>query len=188
MNWVEPIRSATKIAEIEASLKETKPRDYLIFALGIRVALRISDLTALTVGDVLDEEGQIKDALIVVEGKTSKRRVIRLNPKAKEVLKWCFDQTGNINPGAFLFPSRKGGALGRHQALRLVKQWCKDVGLVGKYGSHSLRKTWGYWAWKKGGNVSTIRKALGHSREEITLRYIGITEKEVSSLYCLMDL
>ena len=194
MNWVEPIRSEKKIAEIEASLKQGKPRDYLVFALGIRVALRISDLLSLAVGDVLDEEGQIKDALIILEQKTKKtrkkkkRRVIQLNKKAKEAIRWYLDQTGDISPSTFLFPSQKGGSLCRNRAGELIKEWCNNVGLVGDYAGTSLRKTWAYQVWRKGGNVSTIRKALGHSREEITLCYIGITESDVSNLYDLMDL
>ena len=86
MNWVEPIRSKLKIAEIEASLKSSKPRDYLLFVLGIRVALRISDLLSLRARDVRSNDGEIKDTLIFIERKTKKRRIIRLNQKAKEAL------------------------------------------------------------------------------------------------------
>jgi len=188
VNWVEPIRSKKKIAEIEANLKEHRPRDYLLFVFGMRVALRISDLLSLKVKDVIDEDGAIRDALIIIEKKTKKRRIIQLNVKSKEALTWYFESTGIKNDNAFLFPSQKGGAIGRHQALRLVKGWCTQVGLAGDYGTHSLRKTWAWLAWKNGGDIATIREALGHSREEITLRYVGISTKDVSALYDLVDL
>ena len=187
MNWVDPIRDSMKIIEIENLLKSSSPRNYLLFAFGIRVALRISDLLSLQVKDVLTASGDIKDSIIVIEKKTGKRRIIKLNNPAKEAIAWYFDRTNNTDANSYLFYSQKGGALSRFQALRLIKNWCKQVGVDGIIGTHSLRKTWAYQVWKKGGDVSVIRKALGHSKEEITLRYIGIPASDVADLYDLMD-
>jgi len=48
MITVEPIRDAKKIVAIKTILKAGKyPRDYLLFTLGINLALRVSDLLAL---------------------------------------------------------------------------------------------------------------------------------------------
>lgn len=55
MGHVEPIRGPCKVVAIKKTLKrQDHPRDYLLFAMGINTALRVSDLLGLSVGDVLD--------------------------------------------------------------------------------------------------------------------------------------
>ena len=62
MNSVEPIRDPLKIIAIKRNLrKEKNPRNYLLFTMGINLALRISDLLALKVKDVVNEKGEIVD-------------------------------------------------------------------------------------------------------------------------------
>jgi len=185
MNWVEPIRSKSKIALIKEHLKAKKsPRDYLFFVLGINVALRISDLLSLKVSDVRDEDGRIRSDLTIIERKTKKRRTIPLDGTPKEALEWYFSKREDVQADDWLFESTQRDApIHRAQANRLIKRWCRLVGLEGNYASHSLRKTFGYWARRSGVPVSLIRQTLGHSREEITLRYLGITAEEVEDVY-----
>ena len=62
MNIVEPIRDQKKVLAIKRNLKEEKnPRNYLLFVAGVNLALRISDLLALKVKDILDKQGNIKE-------------------------------------------------------------------------------------------------------------------------------
>ena len=61
MEHVEPIRDRKKINAMKKYLKGNRTRDWCLFVLGINSGLRISDLLRLTVGDVLDERGQVKE-------------------------------------------------------------------------------------------------------------------------------
>ena len=59
MNFVEPIRDRKKITQIKNMLIGAKRyRDLLLFVVGINSALRISDLLALRIGDLVDEIGR----------------------------------------------------------------------------------------------------------------------------------
>ena len=58
MKAVDPIKDVQKIREIKQKLRATNSRDYLLFTMGINLALRASDLLALKVGDVFDERGR----------------------------------------------------------------------------------------------------------------------------------
>ena len=83
----------------------------------------------------------------------------------------------------FLFKSlRSSRPLDRIRANTLVNRWCEEVGLQGKFGTHTLRKTWGYRARKLGVPVELIQEKLGHRSPSITRRYIGITQEEVSNI------
>ena len=55
MAIVEPIRDKKLIEKIEDSLKKTKPRDYVLFCMGVNSGLRISDILNLDVADVKDK-------------------------------------------------------------------------------------------------------------------------------------
>src|SRR5690606_23790975 len=67
-------------------LKRKSLRDYALFTLGINSALRISDLLALTVGDVADENGKIRDRIVIRERKTGKRKAFPISARAKKAL------------------------------------------------------------------------------------------------------
>ncbi len=45
-----------------------------------------------------------------------------------------------------------------------------------------MRKTWGYHAYKHGVALVTIMKKLNHSRPDVTMRYIGITDDELTEV------
>jgi len=181
MITVEPIRDAKKIVAIKTILKAGKHRrDYLLFTLGINLALRISDLLALRIMDVLDRKGDIVESVHIRERKTGRERKIRLNRSAREALNFYFSKVGISNGEEFLFKSlRSQGALDRIRANTLINGWCREVGLQGKFGTHTLRKTWGYRARKLEVPIELIQEKLGHRSPTVTRRYIGITQDEV---------
>jgi len=184
MTTVEPIRDPKKIVAIKSILKNGKhPRDYLLFTLGINLALRVSDLLALKVKDILDRQGNIVEAVHIRERKTGKEKRIKLNGSVREALEFYFSKDGGTDGDEFLFKSlRSDKPLDRIRANTLVNRWCREVGLQGKFGTHSLRKTWGYRARKIGVPIELIQEKLGHRSPAVTRRYIGITQEEVSNI------
>ena len=58
----------------------------------------------------------------------------------------------------FIFKSTESEnkAITRQQALNILKDASKSVGVNENIGTHSLRKTWGYHAWKTGFNPAII--------------------------------
>ena len=186
MNTVEPIRDPRKVAAIKKMLKgQDHPRDYLLFVMGINTALRIGDLLRLRVGDVLDERGEPIVFLHLREQKTGKDKRVKLNDAVQQALHYYFSKVPVTDPDAPLFPSLKSGKpLDRTQAWRLINDWCTAVGLTqGRYGAHTLRKTWGYMARRYHGiPIELIQAKLGHSSPAITRRYIGITGDEIENV------
>jgi site-specific recombinase XerD len=51
--------------------------------------------------------------------------------------------------------------------------------LQGNYGTHSLRKTWGYHASMNGVDLALIMHKLNHESIAYTKRYLGITDDEL---------
>ena len=176
---VDPIR---KIKDIKAISRLTldNPRDHLLFIMGINNGLRAGDLIKLKVKDV--RYLKVGNTLAIKETKTGKNNILVVNKTVYKALK---NYLNVVQPGddAFLFPSRKGGSHIQSQAVsKLVKKWTRTVNLSGNYGAHTLRKTWGYiQRTLHGVGFEIICKRYNHSSPAITMRYLGIQDKEVHS-------
>ena len=70
----------------------------------------------------------------------------------------------------------------RGQAWKIVTGICHQVGLRGNFGTHSLRKTWGYHARMQGVDLALIMHKLNHERIAYTKRYLGITDDELQAV------
>jgi len=170
---VQPIRTLQEIDDMKWSLKRhCSERDYILFLLGINTGLRVSDLLKLKVKDV-----KSKKKIIIKEGKTEKPRTIQLANIYEEL---------NIYIGTlkseWLFPSRKGDkAISRIQAYRQLNKGADMADITEGIGTHTMRKSFGYWYYKQYKDVAKLQLILNHSHPEITLRYIGISDEEIEN-------
>ena len=174
---VDPIR---QIKDIKAISKMTSgiPRDHLLFVMGINNGLRACDLVKVQVGDV--RSLRVGDTLTIKESKTGKDNILVVNKTVYKALQAYLDAI-RPNDDAYLFASRKGESHLQSQAVsKLVKKWTRAINLKGNYGAHTLRKTWGYiQRTMHGVGFEIICKRYNHSSPAITMRYLGIQDKEV---------
>lgn len=186
MNFVEPIRSRKKIAQIKNLLRGQKRyRDLLLFVVGINTALRISDLLSMHIGQFVDEKNQLRRRFYIKEQKRGKRHEVVINNSIQEVLEEFLIAHPGItdNPKNFVFfnPKRNDYSypIKRGQGWKIISVVCRESGLRGNYGTHSLRKTWGYHARMQGVDLVLIMYKLNHSSIAYTKRYLGITDAEL---------
>jgi site-specific recombinase XerD len=186
MKFVEPIRDRKKIAQIKNLLRcQRRHRDLLLFVVGINSALRISDLLQLQLIQFIDEDGKVKKRFWIKEQKRGKRHEIAINQSIQETLMEYIEACPHIleNPRSFLFfNSKTGQPIKRGQAWKFITSICKEVGLRGNYGTHSLRKTWGYHARMQGVDLALIMYKLNHNSIAYTKRYLGITDDELQAI------
>lgn len=189
MNFVEPIRDRKKITQIKNLLRGQKRfRDLLLFVVGINTALRISDLLELRVEHFLDDRQRIRQRFWIKEQKRGKRQEVVVNDSIRqnleEYLKAYPAVVGdykhfvffNSQANSFLQPIRRG------QAWKVITTICQQVGLRGNFGTHSLRKTWGYHARMQGVDLALIMHKLNHESIAYTKRYLGITDDELQAV------
>lgn len=177
---VEPIRDIKDIKKITRRISDN-PRDHLLFIMGINNGLRVGDLLKLKVGQV--NHLKVNDTLIIRESKTRKDNVLAINKTVYKTLRKYLDVV-KPDDDEYLFPSRKGkNALTIQTANNLVKKWANDVGLKGNYGAHTLRKTFGYIQRTQFGvGFEVLAKRFNHSSPAVTMRYLGIHDKEVDGI------
>ena len=187
MCTVEPIKSKKDIEAMKNYLKSKNLRDWALFVLGINSALRISDLLKLRVSDVCDENGKIKERIIVTEIKTSKRKNFPLNNNVKSALS---EYISTIKPTqTALFASRKGNeSITRQQSHIIISEAAKACDIKEPTSNHSCRKSFAWALYENGVDITRIQALLNHSSPKETLRYIGITQAENDEIYNQLNL
>jgi len=177
MERVEPIRDPQKLAAIKARLRRKSPRYYAFFVVGVNTALRPGDILGIRAGDVYRPDGSVQNHLYIRSQKTNRSHRILLNDSCREALEFLWEREGPFEERERLFPWT------RQHVWRLINRWCREVGLTGRYGGHTLRKTWGYMARKYHGiPIELIQEKLGHTTPAVTRRYIGITDDEIEAV------
>jgi integrase len=149
--------------------------------MGINNGLRCGDLLKLTVSDVKDLKPG--ETLTIREQKTGKDNILMINKTTFKILKQYLGETKS-GDDQYLFKSRKGNTpLTVGSVNAMVKDWCRSINLKGNYGTHSLRKTFGYIQRKKFGvGWEILCKRFNHSSPSVTMRYLGIEDKEVNGI------
>ncbi|MBP2241004.1 integrase [Cytobacillus eiseniae] len=182
MEYVDPIRDIDKILAIKKYLRNQSSRDLLLFVLGINTGIRINDLLSLKVNDVWDGTGAREFLFINHEETTSsKKGYFYLNHQVKMALESYLSKY-DLKETDYLFKSKKNElSISRQQAYRIINHAAKEVGICGKIGMHTLRKTFGYHAYRKGIAISILMGIYHHQTPAETLRYIGI-DKNVEHL------
>lgn len=175
METVQPITDPNLIQDLADYLKRKNQRDYVLFCMGIYTGLRIADILKLQVRHV---KGQTH--IRIKEGKTQKGKTIKISPKLIRILSGYIQDKEEYE---YLFQSRvrsREGAIkpiSRERAYDILRSAAKEFGLK-HIGCHSMRKTFGYWMYSiSEGNIALLMELFNHSSEEITLRYIGLTQE-----------
>lgn len=193
MEFVQPIRDRKKVEAMRKVLRGSNLRDYCLFVLGVNSGLRVSDLLNLSVGDVIDEKGILKERISFRELKTrntgnNKEINFPISDTAKKALSEYLI-TRDYKLEEPLFMSRKKGApLQRAQAWKVINDAARTVGITDRIGTHTLRKTFAYHAYKAGIDIIQIQKLLGHKSPAITLAYMGITQEQLDQVYLNLNL
>ena len=178
---VEPIKKKEDVEAIEKYLAQHSKRNQLIWAFGINTGLRVSDILGLNIEDV-----ENKSYIEIKEKKTGKYKRFPLNKKLKDLIKEYLverEELYALTNERPLFVGKKHCRLDRSQVYRFLNETCEELGISVNVGTHTMRKTFGYFFYKKFNDVALLQKILNHSSPAITLRYIGIAQEEIDLSY-----
>jgi integrase len=148
----------------------------------LNTALRIGDLLRLRWRDVYDlKKLEPKYSLHLTEKKTGKQKTVALNDNIKYALRLNCDNT--LRPDTPLFPGTwdKSSPISRIRAYMIIRAAGNHLGM--NISCHSLRKTFGYHAWKNDAPLAVIMSIYNHSSVALTLRYLGITQDDQNKVY-----
>lgn len=190
MSTTQPIRNRKLLQEFKNYYKDKDShlRNYTLIVVGLNTALRINDILHLT-WDMVFEGKQVKKHIHVKEHKTGKENCIFLNAETRKVLKAYYSHirkstnTSKENPYLFPSPRNTDKPLSRFQAYRIIRCAATQVGLGEHISCHSLRKTFGYHAWKQGVQPALLMTIYNHSSYRITMRYLCIEQDDKDEVF-----
>lgn len=173
-------------------------QDYMLFVVGTNMGLRYSDLCKLRFSDFMNSAGQFFDEIPPrLETKTANRkrksnRHIYINNAVREVIT-LYLELNDCCVNDFLFPSCRDRSkpITYSYMNKQIKRIAYEAGVEGKFGTHSLRKTFGYQYMKTHPNdpnaLYKLQKIFDHASPETTLAYIGITAEDIREVYMNLD-
>ena len=202
---VYPIKKMEELEHVALWLYENKDHKYLLgFILGINLGLRANELLKLRMPDVFLPDGTIRyiedtqntnDRISISQSKThGKIRTVYLNEACVAALRWYFSNHPTvISKNHYIFSSREGGTIEVDTFRKVLKEACEAAGIRQNVGTHTMRKTWGWWQYttntgKQYGDVAQLQRLYGHESPMTTLRYIGVMDEEDKALYHAMVL
>ncbi len=191
MGTTQPIREKKELKQFMDYYRNIRPnaRNYVLITFGLHTALRISDILNLNWQDVYDfEKKNFRNHIFVREEKTGKENVVALNAHLKDSLE-LYKNLRNPSQEDYIFTKTTNFSrpLSRSQAFRIIKKAATETLHDPHISCHSLRKTFGYHAWKQGVPPALLMEIYNHSSYTITKRYLGIAQDERDSIYMDID-
>lgn len=176
---------------LDENKKQIAARNKMLFLIGINLGIRASDLCELKYSFFMNDDGTFKEFYSLQPKKTKKTgKYVKLffNATVKKAITEYLESYPMENKDEYLFKSRKGDSHITEKSLgRIIKDAAEEVGIEQNICSHSLRKTFGFWAWHnaedKNKALVILQKIFNHSDTATTARYIGITNDEMSDVF-----
>ena len=186
MNTAQPIRNLEDLKKFKSYYVTECPnkRNQLLIVMGLNTALRISDILSLKWDTVYDfSKMEFKSHIVLTEQKTGKENQIFINENIRTVLKEYQDELykdkkKDLKDYYLFCHTNKNVPISRVQAFRLIKDAAEASQISGVICCHSLRKTFGYHAWKQGVHPAVLMNIFNHSSYQITKRYLGIEQDD----------
>lgn len=176
--------SKEEIKRIDKCLGGTlhEQRNRVLFYLGLGSGMRISELCALSIGDVAPHGKVVTQVVLEKHStKSGKSRTVHISKQAQRLLEdYLQNRDDRDSQTAPLFPSGKKpeAHLTANSAVSVLGRMFESAGISGA-SSHSLRRTHANVLRREGADLSIIQQQLGHSSLATTERYFDVDPIEV---------
>lgn len=171
-------------------------RNKMLFVIGINVGIRASDLRELRWSFFFNNDGSRKAYYKIQPKKTRKQKkfvTMYFNSAVWAVIDAYLEEYPFDSINDYLFASRKGeDPINVHSLRRIIKQAAEEAGIHQNIGSHSLRKTFGYWVWHEADDkekaLVVLSHIFNHSSVSVTRIYIGLMNDEIEDTFNSLNL
>ena len=157
-------------------------RNSILLMISFYLGLRSKEMSSLTIGDLADRNGDLKEECMLKKHQTKRskqRRFYLTNDKLKKVLLEYLetrkDRDGNLDLDSYLIVSQKGGSFNPNTLQQLFHKMYQDVGIDAS--SHSGRRTMATRQADRGVSIRNLQVILGHSSISSTALYISENPK-----------
>ncbi|MFQ6615789.1 MAG: site-specific tyrosine recombinase XerD [Fidelibacterota bacterium] len=184
--------SALAVHEVDtllSAIDTSRPlgiRDRAMLELMYSAGLRVSELTGLTLLNLLANRGWIR-----IVGKGSKERIV---PLGKEAARWMETYINTQRPSLLkkgkatdaVFLNHRGDPISRKGIWKIVKGYAREAGIRKPVSPHTLRHSFATHLLEGGADLRVVQELLGHEDISTTEIYTHLDRtylKEVHRTY-----
>lgn len=175
-------------------------RNKLLFSIGMNIGIRASDLRNIKWSFFYEEDTEgkrtFRESYKIMPKKTAtKKKYVTLyfNETVKKAVEEYVKGYPVEDLDTYVFLSRKGDEpLLERCITKIIKDTAEEAGIKQNIGSHTLRKTFGFWRWHEANDKDkalVILSALfNHASVATTRKYIGILDEEIEDMFDSVEL
>jgi len=159
----------------------------LLVACGSFFGLRGGDLLTLTWEQLIQS-----DTFELIEKKTGKKRVVKINSQLQKHIQDCFEKINPSNISDNCFMSQKNCVYSIQRINVILKGVKTKYNLkINNFSSHSFRKSFGRAVYNNAGDNSEmalvkLSELFNHSDIKTTRKYLGLRQEELLETYELL--
>ena len=167
------------VEEIDAMIeaiprgKDESLRNHAIIETMYGSGLRVSELVDARISRL-----DLKERLLIVEGKGSKERVVPVSPVAADLIVEYLAQrqSMDVKPEGndIIFLNRRGRPLTRVMVFYIIRDLAALAGINKKVSPHTLRHSFATHLLEGGANLRAIQEMLGHESIATTELYLHL--------------
>ena len=159
-----------------------RERDSVMLEVLYATGLRVSELVALTLGQV-----NLVGGVLRVVGKGNKERLVPLGEVAvvalERYLASARPSLSRRRQTEALFPSNRGEAMTRQAFWQLVVRYASRAGIRGSISPHTLRHAFATHLLNHGADLRVVQLLLGHSDISTTQIYTHLARERLKQLH-----
>ncbi|MBD0387023.1 MAG: site-specific integrase [Nostoc sp. C3-bin3] len=152
-------------------------RDRTLFGVCLFSACRIRECCTLLTQDIYTSKGSVKPRLIIRKSNTKGKLATRSIPVIED-LRRLLGEYYPLAGDVYLFPGRSDGHISEDSAARILREACKQAGVIG-VSTHSFRRT----ALTQMSNAAiplrVVMEISGHRNLEQLQRYLEVSDEQV---------
>lgn len=157
--------------------KYFKERDMTIVTILLGMGLRLSELTALNIGDLSFDDGSIK-----ITRKGGKERILPANDEVMISIQRYLKTREDKSSQSPLLLSKRNRRISNASIWHLVRKYMRQAQIEkDKLSPHTLRHTFATMLLRQGENILTIKELLSHRNLRTTERYLHICDQDLKS-------
>jgi len=158
-------------------------RDLAMLELLYATGIRVSEMTALNVGDLNMGAGFLR-----VFGKGRKERIVPVGLGAVQAVEnYIRLERHNLVPAdsteTALFVNRWGGRLSRQGVFLVLKARAREAGIEKEISPHILRHTFATHLLEHGADLRAVQEMLGHADISTTEIYTHLSNQHILDIY-----
>ena len=153
-------------------------RDRAILETLYSCGIRVSELTALNVGEM-----DLENGLVRVLGKGRKERVVPVGRHARHALAEYLAARNLPPPDEPLILNSRGGRLTSRSVGRVVNAHILKLATMKKISPHTLRHSFATHMLEGGADLRAIQELLGHASLSTTQKYTHVSIDRLMEVY-----